>query len=396
MKYEALVEALYQRIQQRQIEFGLDRSHALLHALGHPDRHYPTIHVAGTNGKGSVSTKIASILQQAGYRVGLYTSPHLITLRERIRINGELVSKEEMVDLLPKLLEWKEATFFELMTAFAFDLFARRKVDIAVVEVGLGGRLDATNTLSPILSVITSIALDHTAILGKSREAIAREKGGIIKEGVPLILGPRARALGLEEMAAEKRAPLTALEGSFHDYIEENNQIAKAAAEQLALPQEAIEKGVHAQPLGRFQEVAPGLLLDVAHNADGMEALLKALRRHYPGRGYRIALALSRGREVEEVVEPLRGAIAALHLVESSHPRLLPIDQLKKQLPRLPIEPPHGPLENLLPQLLDLAQPQNELVVACGSCFMMEEAASWLGSGLEKDVLRLTEPSPAV
>lgn len=396
MKYETLVEALYERIQQRQIEFGLDRSHALLRALGHPDRRYPTIHVAGTNGKGSVSTKIASILQQAGYRVGLYTSPHLITLRERVRVNGELVSKEEMVDLIPKLLESKEATFFELMTAFAFDLFARRNVDIAVVETGLGGRLDATNTLTPILSVITSIALDHTAILGTNREAIAREKGGIIKEGVPLILGPRARAVGLEEMAAEKKVPLIALEGSFDDYIEENNFIARAAAKQLALPQEAVERGVRAQPLGRFQEVAPGLLFDVAHNADGMEALVKALRRHYPGRGYRIALALSSGREVEEVVEPLRGAITALHLVESSHPRLLPIDQLKKHLGGFPIESLHGPLESLLPQLLTLAKPKNELVVACGSCFMMEAAAPWLGNGIEKDLLRLTEPSIVV
>ena len=158
----------------------------LAQAIGNPQNDFPSIHIAGTNGKGSVASKIAESLTLAGYRVGLFTSPHLFTYRERIQINGELISEEEVVEGLEKLFKIaKTPSFFEMTTLLAFDYFSKMEVDIAIVEAGLGGRLDATNIVRPILSIITSIDFDHTEILGETLDEIATEKAGIIKKDVP-------------------------------------------------------------------------------------------------------------------------------------------------------------------------------------------------------------------
>lgn len=171
---------------------GLQTTEALDEYLGHPHRKYLTIHVAGTNGKGSVSHTIAALFQTFGYRVGLYTSPHLVDFRERIRVNGTPVSEDYVVSFVERhkdFFEPLEPSFFELTTAMAFSYFAEADIDIAVIEVGLGGRLDCTNIITPILSIITNISLDHTELLGASIEQIAMEKGGIIKPGVPVVIG---------------------------------------------------------------------------------------------------------------------------------------------------------------------------------------------------------------
>lgn len=171
---------------------GLYNTKALDEHLGHPHRKYKTVHVAGTNGKGSCSHTLAAILQEEGYKVGLYTSPHLVDFRERIRVNGECVSERYVVEFIDRergFFEPLRPSFFELTTAMAFKYFADQNVDIAVIEVGLGGRLDCTNIISPILSVITNISLDHTQFLGNTLESIAKEKAGIIKEGVPVVIG---------------------------------------------------------------------------------------------------------------------------------------------------------------------------------------------------------------
>jgi dihydrofolate synthase/folylpolyglutamate synthase len=175
---------------------GLERIEAFNGYLGNPDRRFKTIHVAGTNGKGSVSHILASVLQAAGYRTGLYTSPHLKDFRERIRINGEPMSETEVVGFTAGHSDKMVAlglSFFEMTVGMAFSHFAQNEVDIAVIEVGLGGRLDATNIITPVLSIITNIGLDHTALLGDSVEAIAAEKGGIIKPSVPTVVGERGR-----------------------------------------------------------------------------------------------------------------------------------------------------------------------------------------------------------
>lgn len=171
---------------------GLQNTLALDKHFNHPHANFKTIHIAGTNGKGSCSHSLASILQEAGYKVGLYTSPHLVDFRERIRVNGQCISKERVVKFVKderKFFEPLHPSFFELTTALAFKYFDEQKVDIAIIEVGLGGRLDCTNIISPILSIITNISFDHTQFLGDTFAKIAAEKAGIIKKGVPVIIG---------------------------------------------------------------------------------------------------------------------------------------------------------------------------------------------------------------
>ena len=193
---------------------GLDNSLALDEHFGHPHKNYLTIHVAGTNGKGSCSHTLSAILQMCGYRVGLFTSPHLVDFSERIRINGQPIPEDYVINFVEQeksFIESLQPSFFEVTTAMAFKFFAEKKVDIAVIEVGLGGRLDCTNIITPILSVITNIGMDHTQFLGSSLEQIAFEKAGIIKSGVPVVIGettPETRMV-FEAIATEMRAPVT-------------------------------------------------------------------------------------------------------------------------------------------------------------------------------------------
>ena len=171
---------------------GLERIAEFCRHLGNPQRNFFTIHVAGTNGKGSVSHILASVLQQAGYHVGLYTSPHLKDFRERIRVNGEMIPKQRVVNFVDKnqaKMEELDLSFFEMTTAMAFDYFAHSDVEVAVIETGLGGRLDATNVIVPLVSVITNIGKEHTELLGSTIAEIAREKAGIIKKSIPVVVG---------------------------------------------------------------------------------------------------------------------------------------------------------------------------------------------------------------
>ena len=192
---------------------GLETMKALDEHFDHPHKHFRSIHVAGTNGKGSVCHMLAALLQVCGYRVGLYTSPHFVDFSERIRVNGQPISEEYVVDFVEQeqaYLEAQKATFFEIATMMAFKYFADQDVDIAIVEVGLGGRLDSTNIITPIVSVITNISLDHTQLLGNSVIEIAAEKGGIIKPGVPVIIGeatPETRMV-FQEMADAGHSPI--------------------------------------------------------------------------------------------------------------------------------------------------------------------------------------------
>ena len=192
---------------------GLENTLALDEHFCHPHKNFRSIHIAGTNGKGSCAHTIAAILQQCGYRVGLYTSPHLVDFRERIRINGQPIPENYVVDFVENernFFEPLQPTFFELTTAMAFKFFSEMQVDIAVIEVGLGGRLDCTNIITPILSVITNISLDHTQLLGDSLEQIAMEKAGIIKSGVPVVIGEALKETRpvFEAMAEENKAPI--------------------------------------------------------------------------------------------------------------------------------------------------------------------------------------------
>ncbi|HRX12897.1 MAG TPA: Mur ligase family protein, partial [Draconibacterium sp.] len=185
---------MFHRIGQAAYRNNLDNTLKLDKIFGHPHRRYKTVHIAGTNGKGSVSHVLAAVLQSAGYKTGLYTSPHLKDFRERIKINGEMISEDEVIqwveDYPVKNNLWElEPSFFELTATMAFDFFAKKEVDIAIIEVGLGGRLDSTNIITPEVSVITNIGLDHTNLLGETLEIIAAEKAGIIKMNIPTVIG---------------------------------------------------------------------------------------------------------------------------------------------------------------------------------------------------------------
>ena len=204
---------MYHRIGQAAYKADITNTVSLMHHLGNPERRFRSIHVAGTNGKGSVSHMLASILMQAGYKVGLYTSPHLVDFRERIRINGAMIPQEEVtrfVELHKDYMQSLQLSFFEMTVGLAFDYFATQQVDVAVIEVGMGGRLDSTNVIMPDLSIITNIGFDHTQFLGNTLPLIAGEKAGIIKPGVPVVIGethPETRPV-FEQKAAEMGAPI--------------------------------------------------------------------------------------------------------------------------------------------------------------------------------------------
>ncbi|MBU6447007.1 MAG: bifunctional folylpolyglutamate synthase/dihydrofolate synthase, partial [Verrucomicrobia bacterium] len=256
--------------------------------LGSPHKSYPTIHVAGTNGKGSVATKIASVLQHRGLKVGLYTSPHVRTFTERMQINGRMISEEKAEQLLDVVYD-PSLSFFDCLTLMAFLYFQEEQVDIAVIEAGLGGRLDATNVIVPILSVITSIGLEHTAILGDTLELIAREKGGIIKPNVPLVVGPTAAPFFPNAIHVAS-APF---------YELENRAIAARSLEAIGISD---TKGLDANPPYRFQRIGK-LLLDVAHNPQAFERLIEGLKFHFPGQKFPFFLAFSRDKDWVRCVE---------------------------------------------------------------------------------------------
>ncbi|SUS03692.1 Dihydrofolate synthase / folylpolyglutamate synthase [uncultured Defluviicoccus sp.] len=307
--YAAVKDYLY-ALKAGGMKFGIDRMQRLAAALGHPERGYPVIHVAGTNGKGSVSAMIESVMRAAGRRTGLYTSPHLVKLGERVQVDRRLLSETEIVAYANELRPVAEkaaafaadehATFFEFMTAMAFLQFQRRRVDIAVIETGMGGRLDATNVVQPAVSVITSIGLDHCAELGGTVEQIAREKAGIIKSRRPVVIGrmPAGAERVIREVAASREAPVHSVREAFGeepagypttnlegDYQRWNAATATLAARLLPadLQPDAFTLGRGLGRVdwpGRWQRLTVGgraLILDASHNPEGAEVLEKNL-----------------------------------------------------------------------------------------------------------------------
>ena len=338
MTYSATVQFLY-GLQQHGIKLGLETVRALLTRMGEPHRCYPVLHIGGTNGKGSTAAMTAAILQAAGYRVGLYTSPHLIDFRERIRINGAMIP-EDTVSRLVETLRSAAApdlapTFFEFTTALAFQYFADCQVDVAVLEVGLGGRFDATNVVEPLACAITTIGLDHEAYLGSTLEAIAFEKAGIVKPAVPVVLGriESSTRRVIEQRASEVAAPLYCLgrefqcdgpstadcryvgrsshydhlscplQGRFQlDNIACSLALIELARERgLGVSEPAVRSGLqHVAWEGRLEIVAesPTIMVDGAHNPAAAAVLAEYLADWRRGRpGARISLIVGMMRD---------------------------------------------------------------------------------------------------
>jgi len=306
-----------------------------LDLLGHPERHYPTIHVGGTNGKGSTCAFLTAELRARGFKVGLYTSPHLVSATERIVVDGVPISEDafaQWTETLRPHIERLDASFFECLTAIAFADFAARGVDIAVIEVGLGGRLDATNVITPLVSVVSKIALEHTDYLGPDLVSIAREKAGIAKPGVPFVTGeqdPRILQVLKEEASLRGANPIIAVPQSAlripHSALglkgphqRQNAAVARAALrvlpEPFGLPGTDIPASfAEAFIPGRF-EVRGSWIFDVAHNPDGMEILVAALEEARPRRPVHALVGIRNDKEWRPMLERILPAVDRLIL----------------------------------------------------------------------------------
>lgn len=295
---------MYQRIGKTAFKKDLSNTLALASHLQNPEKKFKSIHVAGTNGKGSVSHMLASTLQEAGYKVGLYTSPHLKDFRERIKINGTMISEEEVVSFVhlnKSFLEKQKLSFFEMTVGLAFDYFSKQQVDIAVIEVGMGGRLDSTNILIPEVSVITNIGFDHTAFLGNTYAEIATEKAGIIKPSVPVVIGETVSETKrvFKAIASSKKAPILFAEDlTLSDYEsdlkgvyqQKNKRTAIATLGVLQSKNWNISEAIIQQGFlnvikntglqGRYQILReePKVICDTAHNREGLQLVLQQIQ----------------------------------------------------------------------------------------------------------------------
>lgn len=406
MSYLNLIQQLFEVNWFGGMKLGLQNALALQRLLEFPDRSFTSIHVAGTNGKGSVSTKLAHAYQHAGYRVGLFTSPHISCFRERIRVNGAMIAEKRVEALLSDLFDLVKrshipATFFELTTFLAFLYFMQEKVEVAVIETGLGGRLDATNVIIPCLSIITSISFDHTDILGNTYESIAEEKGGIIKKNIPVVIGPHVPLDPIQAIASQKQSRCIQVQQTSPLYEEENRWIAHTALNYLAndfhLTPDAIEQGLKERPPCRF-EVLPGpplLILDVAHNPDGLQHLFQMVKYHYPNHSLRILFGLSKNKDLKTCLQVIATYAVHFHLVEACNGRGASIETLRSYLQTLSIDSSHLFAHSSILGGVQYAQQQalehHQILVICGSFFIMRQVREALGFNEPVDAIDLNE-----
>lgn len=423
MNYEETLDYLYnqmpeyQRIGERAYKVGLDNSLALDRIFGHPHRRYKTIHVAGTNGKGSTSHLLAAILQESGYKVGLYTSPHLTDFRERIRVNGEMIEKSFVVDFTERYREEFEPvmpSFFELTMEMAFLWFAKQKVDIAVIETGLGGRLDSTNIITPVLSIITNIGLDHMKFLGDTLPQIAAEKAGIIKPGVPVVIGEkgnqevervfRNRAASVQapiRFAEEEISDLSAVsKGSrwiFHTreypslicelggFAQQKNArtlltaVALLQKGGLSIPRNAVYRGF-SQVItltglrGRWQQLQekPKIICDIAHNAHGLGDVMEQLKSEQYNQLHMV-FGMANDKDTGSVLSLLPKE-ARYYFTRASVPRALDEQLLQEQAAAVGLKGERfGSVTEAVVAAVKNAD-ENDLIFIGGSSFVVADA----------------------
>jgi dihydrofolate synthase/folylpolyglutamate synthase len=382
MQYAEAIDYLYSRlpvfhrIGAKALKPGLGNTLLLCEALGNPQHQFTSIHVAGTNGKGSTSHMLAAVYQSAGYRVGLYTSPHLKSFTERIRLNGEPIAEDEVAQFVTEhqaLIERIEPSFFELTVAMAFDFFARQAVDVALIEVGLGGRLDSTNVITPVASVITNIGYDHTDILGDTLPQIASEKAGIIKPGVPVIIGEtHADTEGIfRSMAESVTAPILFADQQYtiqdrgvdagirHVQVSRENApdqlfdldlLGAYQLNNLATVLATVDVLQHVFPVsvpaqqvgltsvisstglkGRFQSLQdrPKVIADTAHNQPGLAALFDTIQSMYYDR-LRIVIGVVADKDRSHILAVLP-QMADYYFCQAQTPRSLPATSLQSE-----------------------------------------------------------------
>jgi dihydrofolate synthase/folylpolyglutamate synthase len=390
---------MYQKVGGSAYRPGLERILAMDTHLEYPHRTFKSIHVAGTNGKGSTSHILASVLQSAGFKVGLYTSPHLLDFRERIKVNGQPIAEKYVVQFIERhaaYFELEQISFFEMTVGMAFDHFRESQVDYAIVEVGLGGRLDATNIIIPVLSVITNIGLDHTEFLGTTRAQIAKEKAGIIKRGIPVVVGQKDEETQkvFEEIALKQYAKLTFVKVQNQhwktdlkgDYQTQNIQTALTALECLdnhKINLNTLKQGLknvisNTGLLGRWQIIAdsPKLIMDVGHNKEGLSFLATELQK-LEFDHLHLIMGFVKGKRVADLIS-LFPSEASFYLTSPKIDRAIPLSTLKAELT--------GNLKNIdfFPTVFDAINKArstanvNDLILVCGSTFVVADVMSFI------------------
>lgn len=346
---------MFQRIGKKAFKKDLSNTLLLVEHLNHPENKFKSIHVAGTNGKGSVSHMLASVFQSAGFKTGLYTSPHLKDFRERIRINGRVIPKLDVVSFIEDnqtFLGDNHLSFFEMSVGMAFDYFEKQKVDIAIIETGMGGRLDSTNIITPELSVITNIGLDHTAFLGDNLTEIAGEKAGIIKENIPVVIGEKQKETEVVFKKASEKSNSNILFAEdfkfqkYHtdlkgDYQKKNLHTVLTSIKVLKekgwkLSEEAIINGLnnvklHTGLQGRWELLRekPRVICDTAHNAEGLKYVLKQLQKE-SFTNLHIVLGMVNDKDLSSIL-PLFPKNAFYYYAKPDVPRGLEAENLKVQ-----------------------------------------------------------------
>jgi dihydrofolate synthase/folylpolyglutamate synthase len=367
----------------------------LCEALGNPHLKFPVVHIAGSNGKGSTSHLTASVLMEAGYKVGLFTSPHLKDYRERIRVNGKKIDPSFVANFVEQSKEsWKniEPSFFEITTALAFHYFAQEQVDIAVIEVGMGGRLDSTNIVQPIVTAITSISKDHTQFLGDTHELIAREKGGIIKQSIPVVLGelPVAAKIEIEIIAQAKDsniidsttidAPKSALEGSYQLFNERTSFGIIKELQKLnwKISEEQIQTGFskvieNTHLMGRWQVIGnkPLTVAEVAHNEEGIAFLSQKIKSLTYNKLH-LVIGMVNDKDHSQVLSLLPKE-AEYYFVQADIPRALPKEELQAKASEFMLKGNCYPNVHSGLEAAKAAGSKEDLIVITGSIFTVAE-----------------------
>lgn len=375
--------------QQFGIKLGLDNIRLILAELGNPESELPIIHVAGTNGKGSTCSMLDAISRASGQRTGLYTSPHLVDFRERVRIDGVKIPAEKVALILTRIRDlavtWEhQPTFFEIVTALALKHFADERCELVILETGMGGRLDATNAPTPRVCVITPVSFDHTQWLGKTLREIAAEKAGIFKEGVPIVSAPQepdAQEV-LERIAAEKHARLRIVArpwsdgplGLKGDFQRENAALALAALEAAGFPATPEEARTGLRDVfwpGRFQVLDSGIILDGGHNPQACRQLVKNWRASYGEAKATVIFGALADKAYGEMLEIIAPIVGEMHFVPVQNHRGCPPAELAAKWPGASTV--HGSVAEALPSVKE-----RPLLIA-GSLFLIGEAMSVLG-----------------
>jgi dihydrofolate synthase / folylpolyglutamate synthase len=427
MNYQQTLDYLYSqlpmfsRIGSAAYKANLDNTIALCKSLQNPETKFKTVHIAGTNGKGSTSHMLAAIFQQNGYKTGLYTSPHIKDFGERIRINGEMISEQFVIDFVARtknISEQISPSFFELTVAMAFDYFAQQEVDIAIIETGLGGRLDSTNVITPLLSVITNIGYDHMNLLGDTLEKIATEKAGIIKKNVPVIIGKynnETKKVFIEK-AKQENASIQFVQENFlvnnikyesnklnvdiintsskttqvyeldlnGTYQAENICTVLCAVDTLNILGFNLSNGNTVQALAQVKKITglqgrwdvlqqnPTIITDVAHNKDGIEKIVAQLHTAYPNANYHFVLGFVIDKDVESVLNLLPKK-ASYYFTNAHIPRALDKADLAKIAETVGL---NGLIFENVNEALSTAKANataTDVIMICGSFFVIAE-----------------------